>query len=168
MICSRCGKETAQIYVKKLRDEDARVALCPDCNRELFPNAASVSLPYSENGEKASGVCPACGTTMQDFRRTGLLGCAYCYTAFASELLPFVRSIQADVRHSGPRPKEGAAENYDRIRKLIDRRDALKDRIEEALRSGGFAHTAEWNEELREINEELREINSEIADRRFQ
>lgn len=167
MICSRCGKETAQIYVKRVSDEDVRVALCPACNRALFPNETGGLRPYSEkNKGKASRECPACGTTMEDFRRTGLLGCAHCYTAFAGELLPVIRSVQRAEQHGGSRPKGEATENYDRIRNLIDRRDALKDSIEQELRKGGYARAKALGNSLRAVDEELREINREIADRR--
>lgn len=165
MICSRCGKETAQIFMKRVRDEDARMALCPACNRELFPNATAALLPYSENAANPSGECPACGATMEDFRRTGLLGCAYCYTAFSGELLPVIRSVQRAERHNGVPPKGEAAENYDRIRRLIDRRDSLKDSIERELKQGGYARVGELSAELRNVDEELREIR-ELAERR--
>lgn len=166
MICSRCGRETSQIFMKRVRDEDARIALCPDCNRELFPNTAGGLLPYSENAAKAKGECPACGATMEDFRRTGLLGCSYCYTAFAGELLPAIRSVQHAERHNGSRPKGAADEYYDRIRNLIDRRDSLKNSIEEEIKRGGYDRAKALSESLRKTDEELKAINREIAERR--
>lgn len=34
----------------------------------------------------ASGVCPLCGWTSEDYRRTGLLGCGLCYTTLSVTL----------------------------------------------------------------------------------
>ncbi len=165
MICSRCGKETSQIYVTRVGEEDTRLSLCPDCHRALALNTAGL-LPYNEKGGETGGECPVCGTTYRDFRRSGLLGCANCYRAFRRAILPVIRSVQADVRHHGKKQDNGAEEYYDRIRTLVDRIDTLKGKIEEELRNGDFSRTKELSAELKKADEELREINREIADRR--
>ncbi len=163
MICSRCGKETKQFIMRRIRDDDTRVALCPACNRELFPGAAEQAVP--REGRAETGRCPACGTTMEEFRRTGLLGCAHCYTAFAAQLLPVIRSVQHAERHNGSTPM-GDGENYARVRDLIDRKDSIKERIEQALKAGDYAQVRDLTGSIHEIDAELKQINREVADRR--
>ncbi len=165
MICSRCGKQTSQIYVTRVRDEDTRLSLCPDCHRALALNAHGL-LPYNEEEGAARGECPVCGMAFEEFRRTGLLGCANCYRAFRRELMPTLRSVQGDTVHRGKRQDTISEEYYDRIRTLVNRIDALKDSIESEMRRGGYARVKKLNDELKEADADLREINRELADGR--
>jgi len=45
--------------------------------------------------------CAACGTTLEHFARTGLLGCARCYVVFAREVEAAVEAV-----HGVPAPPE--------------------------------------------------------------
>ena len=45
--------------------------------------------------------CPHCGATVEEYFRTGLVGCAYCYKAFRRELLPYVIRLQGSAEHGG-------------------------------------------------------------------
>ena len=47
--------------------------------------------------------CPACGGTLQDFRHTGRLGCAQCYTTFESHLRDLLRRLHGSSQHVGER-----------------------------------------------------------------
>lgn len=164
MICSRCGKETSQIYITRVRDEDARLSLCPECHRLFALN--TVGLSYNEEAGGANRTCPVCGMPFHEFRRTGLLGCAGCYRAFRRELLPVIRSVQSDTRHRGEKQAAIPEEYYDKTRALVDRIDNLKDRIERALRDGGYANAKKLSDELQKADAELKKLNREFADRR--
>ena len=165
MICSRCGKETSQIYVTRMRDEDTRLSLCPACHRALALDTHGL-LPYSEEESVARGECPVCGMAFEEFRRTGLLGCANCYRAFRRELMPTLRSVQGDTVHHGKKQENIPEEYYDRIRTLVDRIDTLKDSIEKEMRRGAYARAKELNDALQEADADLRDLNRELADGR--
>lgn len=58
----------------------------------------------SETGRSASGEtrgCAACGTTLDQFSATGLLGCPRCYVVFAREVEAAVEAL-----HGVPAPPE--------------------------------------------------------------
>lgn len=101
-----------------------------------------------ENGQ----VCPVCGTTIEDFRRSGLLGCANCYTVFREEIGGMVRRTQKSDLHVGkfPSVKE---EKYS----FILEQQLLKESLERALREKRYADAEQFKERLRESNRILRE-----------
>lgn len=138
MVCSCCGERPAQSYLIRTAEGEKKLFLCPKCHAELYPEREPDDIFGFLNkvGDRQK-TCPACGITLDDFRRTGLLGCAHCYTAFREELLPTVRYIQGKLRHEGlQQPSAGAAARYDGLRGLANEQAALQERIREAERSG--------------------------------
>lgn len=92
-------------------------------------------------------VCPRCGTTIEDFRRTGLLGCADCYRAFRGEILSAVRRVQGTTRHEGAIP----AVSEEKYSFMLEQQH-LKDAIERAMRAGRFEEAETLQQRLRESN----------------
>lgn len=157
MLCNGCGKNPAQLYLKRTGDKEIRLHLCPECYQRLYGDKTAddffTSFLNSAGGRQKA--CPACGSTLEDFRRTGLLGCATCYSAFREELMPTVRHIQGRVTHEGRAPSADAYEDYDVVRGLVHEQQRLEERIEEAKRAGNRAETAQLREQLRAINRKL-------------
>lgn len=90
-------------------------------------------------------VCPRCGTTIEDFRRTGLLGCAECYRVFREEILLTVRRVQGHTHHTGEIPSV-SEEKYS----FMLERQHLKEEIERAMRAGRYAEAEELQQRLKE------------------
>ena len=159
MLCENCGKRPAQKFIKNIDGRALVLELCPECFRALYPEkegGASASLVGAVGREDA--VCPVCGTTFGEFRRTGLLGCAGCYRAFREELLSTVRGVQGKLRHTGKRPETQTEERYDRMRAYITRRETLRGRLEEAMRGHDYAAARRLQRELRELTADGEEI----------
>ena len=92
--------------------------------------------------------CPECGHTFNDFKSTGLLGCAACYQTFASTVAPVIDRAQGgSSEHVGRTPSRTddsrqraallqqlvreleqavAAEQYERAAQLRDRIQELR------------------------------------------
>lgn len=159
MLCENCGKNPAQKFIRKTGGREIVVELCPACYRTLYPEKENDFFPaFLGSGVSAEKACPACGTTMAEFRRTGLLGCAYCYSAFREELLETVRNMhnmQGEVRHTGKRPEASAEEKYDQARDYAARREALIEQLEEAMRAGDYAAARTLQKQLRTLNQDL-------------
>lgn len=123
--CQICGKR-ASIYLTQIINGQATdLALCEVCAREkgLFDPQ---SLTFAEKffpeefkdrvdklvRELTQGVgpqttaapmsmlsrCPVCGFSVDDYRRTGHLGCPDCYTVFARELDPTAEIESTDSK----------------------------------------------------------------------
>ena len=105
----------------------------------------------NENGTN-NRICPRCGASLDDFRRTGLLGCAECYTVFREDILPTVRYTQGKTRHGGRTPEADAGEKY----ALVLEQELLRGEIERALREERYTQAEEMQKRLKETHRILR------------
>jgi len=72
--------------------------------------------------------CPCCGIGLQDFRKTGRLGCANDYRAFRSRLEPLLLSVHGSTEHCGKRPSRFVS--LDAGARLVRLRNELAEAIE--------------------------------------
>ena len=143
MRCENCGKNQARRAATG-RD-GAEVLLCEECYERLLAcaNLAAGELTPSA-GEKT---CPVCGTTYEDYRKSGLVGCAECYTVFRAELLPVIRRIHGRVSHTGAHPRGGGM-----LYELLEERDRLRAELETAVREKNMEKADSLNREITEIS----------------
>lgn len=157
MQCTVCGSDRARKFTRKAEDgKELKLVLCPDCYARLYPVEESDDFITSFVGQTrgaSSMACPECGTTLDDFRRTGLLGCAHCYTAFLEELLPTIRYLQGKSEHEGQPPAEG--KDYGEVFELVKQQEELKMRIEDAERAGDEGEARSLRAELVRVNKKL-------------
>lgn len=114
MRCNRCGKNRAKYEIEFF------VGLRK--GKELLCDACYEAGDWGE--EKGIRVrllpdrsCPECGCTLDDYVRTGLVGCAGCYRTFRSELLPYIAGMQAGTEHVGGTPP--SADKQEVVRELL-------------------------------------------------
>ena len=100
-----------------------------------------------EESQNPQKVCPNCGTSLADFHRTMLLGCAECYKTFRAEVLAAVKKVQVDIRHTGKVPSAEVGKKYD----LVIEQDQLYEGLSQALREGRYADADKIQLRLKEI-----------------
>jgi len=117
MLCDNCGEREAQIHLTQIVDNTVTTMhLCEQCAAEkgVETGASVAKYPLSdflaslgksagtEQADAAPGVaCPFCGGTLKDFRETGRLGCARCYSTFEPHLRDLLRRLHGSSRHAG-------------------------------------------------------------------
>lgn len=101
-------------------------------------------------GRGMSKRCGKCGTTLEQFYKTSLLGCEHCYRAFREELLPVLRKLHGVTEHVGKTPKVGGIE-----RQLLCEYETLLKEKESAMLRGEFDEANELGEEIRQLYYEL-------------
>ena len=95
-------------------------------------------------------MCPYCGTSEEDFRSRGLVGCAQCYQSLARTVIPVVIRMQGNEIHCGKKPKNSGDRE-----ELIRRRNTLKKRVEEFIKDKNFGPAKICAEELKALNKKL-------------
>ena len=164
MLCQHCQKNEATTHVKTMiNGEYAEYRLCSECARELgysgmFPDFASdfggmlssffgAALPARSGATRCSG----CGSTMNDIKKLGKVGCADCYDLFLSELMPTIRSIHGNTEHIGKRPVIEYTENHEDKAgsKPADDLDSLKAQLRKAIEDEDFERAAELRDSIR-------------------
>ncbi len=154
-LCTNCGKKGVERRIVR-EGRELRLILCDACFAALYPAQDRKETFASFLGEEERGPrCPVCGTTYAEYRTTGLLGCADCYSAFREELMPVIRYMHGSTRHAGVAPSGAAEQNYDLIRELVRSKDMLLKELKEAEARGDSMAAKQLREDVRRIDRRL-------------
>lgn len=134
MLCTICKQRTAVYDVAEFAIEPSKALVCEECLELAVVDRES---------------CPTCGWKQEDYRATGLMGCADCYLSFLPITFSEALRLQQKTEHVGKKPK---TINFN----LIDRRDYLERKLERKVAEGAS------EEEIFLLGEELSEIMKEI------
>ena len=131
--CQYC-ENPATIHLSQIVDKQIhKIDLCESCaakkgftQPEDFSLDELLELPQDTNSEDTASSpdsCDAYGSTFEDFKKTGRLGSAECYTRFKDQLEPILRDMQRGTRHAGKHPSSFNPEYvavYSNLRKELD------------------------------------------------
>ncbi|MCK4511636.1 UvrB/UvrC motif-containing protein [bacterium] len=161
MICDECGRPATIRFVETVNGEMRLMRLCGECAaaRGIGLSFAPLAGPLvnmlmgfleevgaQDSVEVPEPACSECGLPYDEFRRTGKLGCAVCYTSFEKELRPLIRRINGSTRHTGRIPTS-APDDVESIREV--RR--LKVDLERAVRGEEYERAAELRDRIRDL-----------------
>jgi protein arginine kinase activator len=179
MICERCNKKKAAVFYRESTAGRVRaLRLCGECAElleqagELEDVSAAVSgfvsphflldessflLPFhgltgseGKGGGVTSCPCPVCGATLGDIASAGRMGCAACYTVFASELSGAIRSAHGRAEHTG-RVSAGYRARLEKTERLL----GLKKQLKEAVSCENYESAAGIRDQIRTLEAEL-------------
>ena len=125
MLCCHCNKNQATKVKERYVDgKKTSSYYCAECFRTLF-------LIVEENAPSSPSKCPYCGKDKEAVLRSGLVGCANCYTVFHRELVPLIAKLQGEESHAGEAPyasrEERLQTRYNELQVLIRKRRSEKD-----------------------------------------
>lgn len=162
MLCQICGKNPATVHFTEIHDNKmSEIHVCERCAEEKGMQAAAsqhkfeiadllagmVDAMTQTDEERVGHVqCPRCGMLYSNFKETGRLGCAECYTAFQFQLRPLLRRIHGDTRHRGKHPSRGG-EGAARTRQI----QPLHDELQRAVEREDFEKAATVRDEIRRL-----------------
>lgn len=166
MLCQHCNKNEATTHVKTMiNGEYTEYWLCPECAREMgygsmFPDLSTdfgglLSSFFSTALPARSGAarCKTCGSSLNDIKRTGKVGCADCYDIFYNELMPTIRSIHGNTQHKGKRPNvieyTVNEDEADTKAKSADKLAALRAELKKAVEDENFERAAQLRDEIK-------------------
>lgn len=162
MRCDNCGKSDAIIHVTKIQNNEMNTFhLCESCAAAegLEPGGPAAPAPLTDflaqMGKSAASSpaagsateCPACGLTLNDFKRTGRLGCASCYSELDSHLRSLLRRLHGATQHVGKAATSQDAEQSDRLARIA----SLRRSLQLAVESEDFEHAAALRDQIRRI-----------------
>jgi protein arginine kinase activator len=158
MLCDVCGERDAVVKVTQVGEQGKTlVQLCERCAAERGVET-TVSLSKNPLGEFLHDLqkqtattpletarCTFCSATLRDFRATGRLGCARCYTAFEPSLRDLLRRVHGSSRHIGRRyelPEIALTEEQSELHEL-------RERLRRAIESEQFELAAELRDRIK-------------------
>jgi protein arginine kinase activator len=122
VLCERCNKNEATVHLTQaVDDEVTSTNLCEQCAQEAgidvkkTISVTDILLGLEKKTQKLKTAdipppeqdvsCSGCGITRHEYKKSGRLGCAECYQAFADDLDPLIRAMQRSSRHRGKKPQ---------------------------------------------------------------
>jgi protein arginine kinase activator len=177
MLCDNCKERDAIINLTQVEhDSKVTLHLCEQCAQQkgVETGGAILKSPLGnflgavvKGGSTAGALvpasgdtlrCPACGSSLRDFRDSGRLGCDRCYVSFDTHLRDLLRRLHGSSQHVGERyalPGEGgsaagaagaeAGVGADSRSRLLE----LKAQLRRAVEGENFELAAELRDQIR-------------------
>jgi protein arginine kinase activator len=159
MLCENCGERDASIHYTQIeKNEMQTLHLCEQCaaDKGLQPGVNVGSFPLTDflaqmgrSGPESvsDGPCAFCGLTLDDFKKTGRLGCSHCYVTFDTHLGGLLRRLHGGTQHVGKvylPPDPSRAEQQERLA-------GLKRKLDRAVQSEDFERAAQLRDLIRTL-----------------
>jgi protein arginine kinase activator len=154
MKCHHCESQATVHLTQIINGQMHKMDLCEACAQEkgvTNPDNLSIGSLLSEDQSKvgagsASMTCESCGTTHQDFKKGGRLGCEACYHVFRPVLEPLLDGMHAGIKHLGKVPsrtviKKGEQENE----------ELLRSQLKQAVEEENYEKAAELRDRLKKL-----------------
>ena len=168
MTCDLCSKNEATVHLTEIiNDQTRELHLCEQCAKEKGSAAAQdfglgdllAGLadfgPKTEEGTKTKLVCPKCGCTYDDFRKSGRLGCGTCYETFRRFLAPLLKRIHGSAKHEGKMPTVAVSAPSAVVEGKEDL-EVLKERLKAAVASESFEEAIQLRDKIRVLESKLK------------
>jgi protein arginine kinase activator len=163
MLCDICKQNVATVHLTQMVEgKTKKVDLCETCSKDKgVDDPTGFSLAdlllglgaAQEIAQTAAGTelkCATCGFTQADFKKTGRLGCAECYTTFAEGLEGLLKSMHKGTKHVGKVP-HSMQQGKDYTEKL----DVLQKRLQKAINDEDFEQAAVLRDEIKQTRDKL-------------
>jgi protein arginine kinase activator len=160
MVCDVCKESDAVIQLTVSAGTGVtQLHLCEKCAAERGVET-TISMPKPALGDFLQSVhqqmslgqgagdavrCTFCSATSRDFRSTGRLGCARCYSAFEASLRDLLRRVHGSSKHAGRNYEPPMGEELQRTSTMLE----LRDRLSRAIATEQFELAATIRDQLR-------------------
>jgi protein arginine kinase activator len=156
MKCHHCDNQATVHLTQILNGQMHKMDLCEACAQSkgvTNPENLSIgSLMEKDDSEgdsiTSSMVCETCGTTHQEFKKGGRLGCEACYHVFRPILDPLLDGMHAGTKHEGKIP-EGSKSRVDFEQSV----ELLRHQLSEAVEKEDFEKAAELRDQLQDLED---------------
>ncbi len=168
MKCSQCKTNEASVhFTATVNGQSVNLELCADCAKtsgfNLFtspfnfePNALPalndvmdlLSNWASKSNQKADvrTACPVCHWTLEDFQKTGRMGCGECYLHFENETQNILKKIHGSTAHKGKKAPAEVAKLKTRDRdKILGK---LRAELKKAVETENYEAAAAFRDEI--------------------
>jgi protein arginine kinase activator len=163
MICEVCQQENATVHLTQIiSGKMQKIDLCEKCAKEKgVADPAGFSLADMLLGLGAADemktpgseelVCPQCGFTQPDFKKTGRLGCPQCYVTFSEGLGVILKDMHKGTQHKGKIPGRAA-----RAQEFQSKLKGLHSELQTAVQSENYEQAAALRDQIHTLEVQLK------------
>lgn len=160
MICEKCKKNKATTHLHTVSNGIVKDAyLCSECakvykasqfdNSELFDIMQSF---FNDSLRVKNDVkCDKCGSTFQEVKTKGRLGCANCYSTFVEQLNETILKLHGSTVHKGKRPFGDTKNNAEKNDEKYDLISDLKEKLKLAIENEEYEKAAVLRDEIKRL-----------------
>lgn len=163
MLCQNCGKRDATTHYHSVINGVVKDKyLCSECavaqkQMNLEENDILKMLTSFFNDSAVPNLqtvkCECCGTSFNDIRRTGKVGCGNCYSVFKEQLVGTLQRIHGRTTHVGKRPSFSVeAATYEPKQNIDEKQikiDDLKVQLKKAIETENYEEAAKLRDLIR-------------------
>lgn len=155
--CSNCDNPATVHLTQIINNKIIKVDLCESCAQAKgVTDPAGFSLADLLNSsqvatheEDSNLCCPDCGMQTSDFRRTGRLGCATCFTVFDSLLRPVLLDMHVGTSHKGKQPEVALSR-----RSATEKLEELEQLLEKAIADEAYEDAAKYRDQIKSFKQD--------------
>jgi protein arginine kinase activator len=161
MRCDTCGKTDAVIHLTKIQNNEMKTKnLCEACAAAegLEASGPATAAPLTDflaqmgkgigaEAPATASACANCGLTLNDFKRTGRLGCASCYSQLDVHLRGLLRRLHGGTQHVGKIPVPTESRQPDHVARIT----SLRRSLQLAVESEDFEQAALLRDQIRRL-----------------
>jgi protein arginine kinase activator len=159
MLCDVCRERDATVTLTHAVKGEVNVLhLCQRCAADRgiettvstpLKNMIADYLPAVQAQAVAAQVdsirCAFCSMSLADFRESGRLGCASCYTTFDQSLRALLRRVHGNAKHVGRQYESPPADLLHEVTALGE----LRERLRRAIAQEEFEQAAQLRDQIR-------------------
>ena len=161
MKCHHCDNQATVHLTQILNGQMHKMDLCESCAQSKgVTNPENLSIGSLMEKDELEGdsisssmVCESCGTTHQDFKKGGRLGCEACYHVFRPVLDPLLDGMHAGSKHLGKIPS--GSESRVRFEQTIE---GLRKELQDAVEKEDFEKAAELRDKLHDLENDAKAL----------
>jgi len=158
MMCDNCKERDSVVQVTRTDADGPSVTnLCEKCAAERgiethvnMPKTSYLVMALQKQLPTVTadgGRCTFCSATLRDFKATGRLECARCYSTFETSLRDLLRRVHGNSRHAG-KVYHPPAPGFDEGGTVLTE---LRDRLRRAIEAEQFEEAARLRDQIRVI-----------------
>lgn len=163
MLCQLCKKREATVHFTRIiNQQKVEMYVCEQCAREnselkvnihkLLSGIMGIGTPADiEEAPFTTLKCESCGLTIEEFNKTGLLGCAKCYDAFGDSIKTMLKRIHGNVKHHGKVPKKISG----KIKDAYNLR-SLKEELQKCIDKEEYEKAAQIRDKIKVLEKSLK------------
>ena len=163
MLCQLCKMREATVhYTRIVNQQKVEMYVCEQCAWEnndlkinihkLFSAIMGIDEPDFVETPFTPLRCSFCGMTIEEFNKTGLLGCAKCYDVFSDSIQTMLKRIHGNVKHHGKIPGKISG----RIRDAYNLR-SLKEELQKCIETEDYERAAQIRDKIKALENSLRQ-----------
>lgn len=144
------------MFLEQVSPPRRKLNLCAECARRynVAADTQSIGRAVAElfrslvggESEESRRLCPVCGISLGEVKRTGGAGCPECYSIFRDDLDPAFSNIGVTERYTGSMPR--------RLRgfsSVLTQRMSIQDKLAELLKNEDYERAAIYRDYLRAL-----------------